>query len=1574
MSRDQRKWSAPGGPWRGDGIAIVGIAGRFPQAKSVQEFWSNLCEGRDCITRLTDEDLQAGGVDPALIANDRFVRAGAVLDDIDLFDPGFFGISPREAESMDPQQRLFLEVVQHALDDAGVDPQRVAGTIGVYAGARLSGYWLRLMADPKFMATLGWHQVAAGNDKDFLPAQASFRFDLRGPSVNVQSACSTSMLALSLACDALVTGQCDVALAGAASIAVPHRTGYLYQPGGIASSDGVCRPFDVKADGSVLGNGVAVVVLKRIDAALTASDRIYAVIRGIAINNDGHRKTSFSAPSVQGQADVVARAIANAGVSPSDLGYIEAHGTATSLGDPIEIAALARVFADVKRSAACGIGSVKGNVGHLDPAAGITSLIKVALSLHHAEIPASIHFETPNPAIDFPGAGLRVVATREGWPRSAVPRRAGVSAFGIGGTNVHAILEEAPEEWGLSGEPAEQLLVLSAKSPGALQIMEAELAAALLATPDRGLRDVAYTLALGRREFANRRALVASSAGDAAAQLRTPSSPGGPVPMPERNVVLLFPGQGGQHVGMGRELYRDQPEFRAAIDAVFAVAETECRIDLRALLLAHATQHDVTLDVQRTDIAQPLIFAIGYACGRMWMDWGVRPTALLGHSVGELVAATLAGVFSLTDAVRLVCARGRFMQLMPGGAMLAVALNADEARDLESNDLRISAFNAPRQHTVSGSCAAIDALALLLRDRRVEHHRLVTSHAFHHPMMTNAATELRDVLASISRHPARIPCLSGVTGRWLQLEEATSVGYWADAVVAPVRFSDAVRSLTDTAGSDGVCTSSAPSVFIECGSARTLESLVRAHTTQTDAVFAGSMAARGEAQSDRRVLLRALGTIWQAGIAINWEQVWRHTPARRTTLPPHPFIRTRHWIEAPPPTAPQENASMHRRLSEHCFARTWLPAPLQNTMARDTVGTWIVLIDGSWLGQALCDRLRLAGARVVTVLAGARFQAVSDLMFCVDPQSAESAEQVVAAAEIGDGPVHIVNCWMSCVPPGALTVERGATGVLLSLTAPVNFLQALARARKHPASVHTITCRAFSVITDEPIEPAAAPALGLIRVLPQEIAGARVRLIDVAPVDNSIDARALIEQLVSELISTEAEPVVAYRGGHRLRESFAPVVLPDAAVASSRVRAGGTYLITGGFGGIGGTLARLLATAGKTHLVLVGRQGRAGDNDDSARGVASRRLAEELQRAGATVLALAADIADPTAVRRVIQDVERKFGQIHGVVHAAGVAGGGMFAVRNADTADAILAPKVRGTIALLNALAAHQPDFVVFCSSFAAIGGGIGQGDYCAANAFLDAAAIAARARGIRATTINWPAWREVGMVVAMELPPELEHLRQSSLSSGITPSEGAELFARVLAADVPQVVITPFAPGSLPVAPRDTRRETGANAVRPEHSATPPVASAPGAARLPQRGSTDPTLMPSHFPSVNGAHPSPTSRAATDGDASSNDMAALLDARLTEIWAGVLGVRGIAPSDNFYELGGQSMMALQIVSRVSEQFPIEVTLGEVLENPTLESFGALVWTRLVHGIAAMPDDKVTAELASGGTSGTFR
>ncbi|HEY0607520.1 MAG TPA: type I polyketide synthase, partial [Herpetosiphonaceae bacterium] len=679
--------SSENGQETGLEIAVVGMAGRFPGARSIEAFWENLCAGVESITFFSEEELLAEGVDAATQALPHYVKARGVLDDVEWFDAPFFDISHREAEVLDPQHRLFLETSWEALEHAGYDPQRYKGAIGVFAGTSLNSYLLyNLYPNAQLMQSMGYIQMLINSDKDFLTTRVSYKLNLEGPSLTVQTACSTSLVAAHLACQSLLNGECDMALAGGITVSVPQRTGYWYQEGSILSPDGHCRAFDASAQGTVFGSGVGLIVLKRLEDALQDGDTIHAVIKGSAINNDGGAKAGYTAPRIDGQAKVIRAAQLMSEVEPETIGYIEAHGTGTPLGDPIEVAALNQVFqGKIAEPGSCAMGTVKSNVGHLDAAAGIAGLIKSILVLKHGQIPPSLHFTSPNPAIDFANSPFFVNTQLRDWA-GPTPRRAGVSSFGIGGTNAHLILEEPPAiDAGDSGR-SWQILTLSAKTQTALDAATQRLAAHLSQHPDLNLADVAYTLQVGRQPFSYRRALVCSDRNDALRTLTADSSDrvlSGQVSYSDRPVAFLFPGQGAQYIDMGRALYDDEPVFREAVDRCCELLKPHLGLDLRTILYPTGeAQAEATEQLTQTQITQPALFVIEYALAQLWQSWGVQPAAMIGHSIGEYVAATLAGVFSLEDALLLVATRGRLMQSVPHGSMLSVALPASEIEPL----------------------------------------------------------------------------------------------------------------------------------------------------------------------------------------------------------------------------------------------------------------------------------------------------------------------------------------------------------------------------------------------------------------------------------------------------------------------------------------------------------------------------------------------------------------------------------------------------------------------------------------------------------------------------------------------------------------------------------------------------------------------------------------------------------------------------------------------------------------------------------------------------------------------------
>ncbi|TLY18004.1 MAG: type I polyketide synthase, partial [Nitrospirae bacterium] len=781
-------------------VAIIGMAGRFPGASNVNELWRNLRDGVESVISFTDQELLAGGVDPALLVDPNYVKAGTFVEGADLFDAAFFGFNPREAEITDPQQRLFLECAHQALEMAGHDPQAYRGLIGVFAGSTMSTYLANnLYRNPLVMQSVSRLQILLGHDKDFIPTRVSYKLNLKGPSVNVQTACSTSLVAVHLACQSLLERACDIALAGAVSLHFPLRSGYAYEEEGILSPDGHCRAFDAKARGTVGGNGVAIVVLKRLTEALADGDRILASIKGSAINNDGSLKIGYTAPSVDGQSEVIVAAHALAGVDPADITYVETHGTGTLLGDPIEMAALTEAFRQTsEKRQYCAIGSVKTNVGHLDAAAGVTGLIKTVLQLQHKQLVPSLHYEEPNPKIDFVNSPFYVNTKLQEWKSEGRPRRAGVSSFGIGGTNAHVVLEEAPEREASGGARGLQLLTMSAKTPTALEAATANLGEHLKRNAEQKLADVAYTQAVGRTGYKHRRALVCETREEALAVLEGRAGQGvfGGVAEGERGVAFLFPGQGAQYVGMGRELYESEEVYRREVERCAKQLRGKLGVDLREVLYPQGGgEEKAGEELKQTRLTQPALFVVEWGLAQLWRSWGVEPEAMAGHSVGEYVAATVAGVLEWEEALEVVAERGRLMQEAEPGAMLSVPLEEGEVRGLVGEELWIAVVNGPGLTVVSGREGCVAELQERLRERGVEGRRLETSHAFHSGMMDGVLEEFRGVMQRVRLKAPRKRYLSNVSGTWIKEEEARDANYWVRHLRETVRFGENVKEL-----------------------------------------------------------------------------------------------------------------------------------------------------------------------------------------------------------------------------------------------------------------------------------------------------------------------------------------------------------------------------------------------------------------------------------------------------------------------------------------------------------------------------------------------------------------------------------------------------------------------------------------------------------------------------------------------------------------------------------------------------------------------------------------------------------
>lgn len=1305
-------------------VAVVGMAGRFPGAKNLDEFWRNLSEGRESVRFFSDEELLDKGLDPSLLHDPNYVKAEAVLDDVEQFDAAFFGFTPREAEMMDPQHRIFLEEAWKALEHAGYDSSKYAGRIGVFAGESPNSYlFSNLYPNRELLESAGVFQTLIGNDRDYLATHVSYKLNLKGPGLTVQTACSTSLVAVHLACQSLLNHECDMALGGGVSVSVPQGMGAMFQEGSIVSPDGHCRAFDAEARGTVKGSGVGVVVLKRLSDALADGDCVHAVIKGSAINNDGEVKVGFTAPGIEGQAGVIEEALAIAAVEPLTVGYIETHGTGTTLGDPIEIAALTQAFRPgTEARGFCAIGSLKTNIGHTDAAAGVAGLLKTVLALKHKQLPPSLNFERANPNIDFANSPFFVNTKLTDWPATQTPRRAGVSSFGIGGTNAHVVLEEAPLVQTQTGQTqTATLLTLSAKTGTALETAAANLAQHLRQHDEHELADIAFTLQLGRREFAHRLALVCSDKEDAIAALEADAAKSvykGAQGQNKRPVVFMFTGQGSQYVSMGRELYETEATFREQVDLCAGILKSHLGLDIRDVLYpSDERAAEAAEQLQQTHITQPALFVVEYALAKLWMEWGVRPAAMIGHSIGEYAAACLAGVFSLEDALMLVATRGRLMQGLAAGAMLAVSLSEEEVKPLLGAQLALAAVNAPTLSVVSGTIAAIEQVEQKLSEQEIIHRRLHTSHALHSAMMEPVLQSFRETLEGVEFHAPQIAIVSTVTGKRLTAEEACDAGYWTRHLRQTVRFSEALSEILKE---------SPDSILLEIGPGQTLSGLAKQQGNgASNRIALSSLRHPNDKQSDSAYLLNTLARLWAEGVTVDWAAFnARRQHRQRVPLPTYPFERQRYWIDPPDSDhASSTQANLLRRkqkLADFFYVPSWRRAVVPASKfddEEDAIGhesCWVVFNDPCGLGAQVARKLEGAGQFVVNVLLGEQFEKLGERVFVLNPyQRGGYGALMKEIRALGKVPARILHLW-GITPEGALPanydvyVESQNRGFfsLLALAQELGEFGMTERVQIALASNNV-----QEVTGEESLRPEKATALGTCKVIPLEYPFITCRSVDIVlPPSGATQEERLAENLIAEFSAPPSETVIAYRGRHRWIEDFAP--LPDAGgdARPMRLRERGVYLLTGGLSEIDLALALSLAESVRARLVILA--------DDAS---SHQREVQMIEEAGGEALLLKAELSSREQVSALVSEIRSRFGEINGVIHSANVTGGGMIQLKTREMATSVLAPKVQGALLLREALPDEPLDFFVSFSTSLALTGVFGQVDYCAANAFLD-------------------------------------------------------------------------------------------------------------------------------------------------------------------------------------------------------------------------------------------------------------
>lgn len=1358
-------------------IAIVGMAGRFPAARTPAELWKLLAGGREATQWLTDEELRAAGVSDEELNDPNYVKASLVLPDMEMFDAEFFGFSKRDAAILDPQHRQLTECAWEALEDAGHPPEKFEGAIGVFAGCGMQAYLpYNLLTNPELKKSVGLFLLRhTGNDKDFLSTRISYLLDLKGPSLGIQTACSTSLVAVHVAAQSLLAGECDMALAGASSIELPHRHGYRFAEGEILSPDGHCRAFDENAAGTLFGSGAAMVVLRRLEDALRDRDNIYAIIRGSAVNNDGSQKAGYLAPSVDGQARAAVEALAVANVEPGSVQYIEAHGTGTPVGDPIEIAALTQAYGEGGRGF-CGIGSVKTNIGHLDTAAGVASLMKVSLAMRNELLPPSLNFSRPNSRFEMDKTPFRVVDQPRPWARGQKPRRAAVNSLGVGGTNAHVIVEEAPRI--VSQAPAQQpwqVLTLSARTPASLERLKAKWSDFLAQRPaDFSLFDAAFTLQEGRRAFPHRCAVVAQDVDGLAAALDTRNHArvaAGKAGSNAPGVVMMFPGGGASYPGAGRELLT-QPAFRAAVEECFRRMPAGAPADLRALMLereAGDPEAGRLLEQPRYNI--PALFVLEYAIAKLWESWGVKPAAVIGHSAGEYAAAVIAGVMSLPDALKVVVLRGRLFEQVPAGAMLSVDLSEAELRPLmQGLELDVGVINAPDLCIASGPAASIDELSRRLAAQGREGRRLHIKVAAHSRLLDGILDSFRQGVASIRLSPPTIPFISNLSGDWADAALLSDPEYWVRHLRQPVRYAAGLAKVLEMGDA----------VLLEVGPGQGMCALARQNLQGQQRTVLPSTCKAQEPNADLSLMLTSAGALWTRGLSPDWATVRGGGSPRRISLPTYAFDHQRHWIEpgritheeTPAQDAvPAQSVRRLPQMDDWFGVPQWSPAPLPHVPAAQAGQQWLVLGGPDATTAGVLRRIAEEGGRATLVRHGQAFASGSD-GYTVDAADEMQFEQLFSALEqAGRSPDHIVHLWS--LETGA--EGQGGDGLLLgqalafdSLVHVAKVLQALDM--RQPVRLTVVTAGGQAVNGSRVEHPVRSLALGPCRVIPREVPNVGTVLVDLEVGDTA--SAAICRAIVSESLAEHGADLVAWRGGSRWvaqlvkarhpREGGEPATGTREALdsrlrghdgkgARALVRQGGVYLLTGGLGDIALELASFLATRHQARLALVSRrtlperavwQALASSRDEGESARVVRRLLE-LEAAGAQLATYSADVADAAAMASVVEDMRRRWGVINGVFHAAGALQDAPIAAKTGDAIRKVMSPKAVGAQVLHELLPPGQLDVFAVFSSTSVYLGPPGQVDYVAANAFLDALA-AARPDGL---AIHWGIWGDKGM-----------------------------------------------------------------------------------------------------------------------------------------------------------------------------------------------------------------------------------
>jgi acyl transferase domain-containing protein/acyl carrier protein len=1530
-------------------VAVVGMAGRFPGSRNLDELWKNLRDGKETVKFFTDKELEETGIDPREYKHPNYVKARGYLEDIEYFDANFFGYSATEAQNMDPQTRVFLECAWHALEDAGYVPYSYDGIVGVYGGSRANLSWTLKARYAPSDGTLDRLTVGLLSAKDHLCTRTSYVLNLRGPSYTFYTACSTSLVAVHLACQAVLSGECDMALAGGTTINLPQERGYIYDEEMISSPDGHTRSFDANARGLVDASGVGIVVVKPLEDALRDNDNIYAVVKGSGVNNDGNRKIGYTAPSISGQEALMKEVYGTSEVDTESITFVECHGSATPLGDPVEIEALRRAFHKTKGNI-CAVGSIKSNFGHADCAAGIASFIKTVLAVKNRQIPPTLNFESPNPKIDFENSPFYVNTETVEWRNDKYPLRAGVNSLGLGGTNAHIIVQEFTPDM-MAEQKVDpprrdyKILPLSAKTETALDTMTANLARYIEENPGADIADVAYTLKVGRDQLVHRRAFVCSDAEDALTLLKEPEN-ASIQPFhdagKDRPLVFMYSGQGSEYVNMGRDLYEKEEEFRKDIDDCFEYLTSLIGKDLKYILYPN---DDSQMEEAREKIhtfyyTQPVKFIYEYAYSRLLMRWGLKPHALIGYSFGEYIVACLAGVFTMEDALKVLMKRGDIMEKAPAGLMLSVSLSEKELKPFMEDGLYIGGVNTESLCLVSGNADKVEALQKELEAKNIDSILYRAACGGHSPLMEPILPELGRELVKIKFNKPEIPYVSGLTGTWIKNEEALDPYYFTRQLRQPVRFADALKTLLETPDT----------IFLEVGPGTGLVNFVKTYIDDEDGQHRDALSLtmvrhHKDPVGDDKFLLNRVAQLWTYGKKIDWDSFYRGERRKRVSIPKYPFEGQRYWLDFDPIAAVRQGLKFGSRgkrpdVKDWFYVPSWKtsvctpPAPGKEELEK----TWLVFMDAEDLGEALLEELRSCGRPLVVVRPAKEYQKLDDNQYRID--YGESAQyhslfkELKATGKIPATIIHQGNLsriqnlegqtWRQWEQMNRNIQDTGFYSLLY-------IAQAIGRQGiESDIQLEVVTNGMLSTVGENLECPEKITVLGPVKNIPQEYPNIKCRVVDVTIQEGSPIEKLLARKLSDEFLTAQTrEQIVAYRGKQqqRLVQTFEPAPLEFSSEAAPAFKQKGVYLLPGGLGGVGLTIADALAKGMNARLVLTSRKGlppgeqwesilqEAKDDDKIAGQI---RKVMELEKNGGEVLVLAADIAKYDEMKAAVEKAEEQFGPIDGIINCAFLPDGTIIDQRTRENCEPVFAPKIRGTRLLHHLFENRKPlDFFAMCSSLAAVFGPVGQVAYTAANAYVDA--FAHYRAGITPPTthnvsINWGGWAEVGYLLesVKQFAEKIDIDVEAQTKNAMLPQEGVDAFNRIMSTSEPQVLVSTQQLEFLMEHLNTARTSTGFQEALAEKGVKKDI-------KLRKR----PRMKTEYVEPRNSA-----------------------EEGIAEIWRNLFGLETVGVKDDFFELGGDSLKAMTVSSKIKKELNVKIPVSVFFSSPTIEELAGHIGT----------------------------